>query len=151
MPIWSKVHTSKVPFFWSAHCLFSRLGETLDHWSHNKCRSQWPTFHRPVICFISWRLFDGWMSYFRIMRYNGITLDLNLIMGHNVIYFMFQWYCLITWRLFEWWVSFCGIMSQSDKTFDLRVNVGHSDLYFMVQWFSLYLKNYLKYEHHTLG
>ena len=33
-----------------------------DVWSQNKCRSLWPIFHGPLICIISWRLFDLWTS-----------------------------------------------------------------------------------------
>ena len=42
-------------------------------------------------------------------------------------------------------------MNQDDTTFDLKINVGHYDLYFMVQDFTLYLEDYLIYEHQTLG
>ena len=88
-------------------------------------------------CFISWRLFDVWTSYFRIISQYDLMFDLKINVGHCDIYFMVQWFCLISWRLFAAWTSYFGIMSQYDTTLDLKINVGHCDLYFMVQWFCL--------------
>ena len=102
-------------------------------------------------CFISWRLFDVWTSYFRIVSQYDQTFDLKINVGHCDLYFMVQCFCLIFWRLFDVRTSYFGIMSQYDTTFDLRINVGHCDLYFRSSDFTLYLENYLIYEHHTLG
>ena len=90
-------------------------------------------------CLISWRLFDVWTSYFRIMSQYDPTFDLKINVGHCDLYFMVQWFCLISWRLFDVWTSYFRIMSQYDPTFDLKLNVGHYDLYFMVQWFLPYI------------
>ena len=35
--------------------------------------------------------------------------------------------------------------------FDLKINVGNCDLYLWSSDFTLYLEDYLIYEHHTLG
>ena len=90
-------------------------------------------------CLISWRLFNVWTSYFRIMSQYDPTFDLKINVGHFDLYFMVQWFCPISWRLFDIWTPYLGIMSQYDPTFDLRINVGHCDLYFMVQWFLPYV------------
>ena len=84
-------------------------------------------------CLISWRLFDVWTSFFRIMSLYDPTFDLKINVGHCDLYFMVQWFCLMSWRLFDIWTPYFGIMSQ----YDLKINVGHFDLYFMVQWFCL--------------
>ena len=42
-------------------------------------------------------------------------------------------------------------MSQYDPKFDLRINIGHYDLFLWPSDFALYLEDYLRYEHHTLG
>ena len=86
---------------------------------------------------ISWRLFDVWTSYIRIMSQYDQTFDLKINVGHCHLYFMVQWFCLTSRRLFAAWTSYFKIMSQYDMTFDLKINVGHCDLYFMVQWFCL--------------
>ena len=88
-------------------------------------------------CLISWRLFDVWISYFRIMSQYDLTFDLMINVGHFHLYYMVQWFCLMSWRLFAAWTLYFCIMSQYDTTFDLKINVGHCDLYFMVQWFCL--------------
>ena len=81
-------------------------------------------------CFISWRLFDVWISYFGIMSQFDLTFDLKINVGGYDIHFMVPRFCLISWRLFDVWTSYFGIMSQYDLTFDLQINVGHCDLYF---------------------
>ena len=73
-------------------------------------------------CFTSSMLFNGWTSYFGIMRHYEMTFDLSMNVGHSDHYFMIHWFCLISWTLFEWWTSYFGIMSQCDKTFDLWDN-----------------------------
>ena len=88
-------------------------------------------------CLISWRLFDIWTPYFRIMRQYDTTFNLKINVGRCDLYFMVQWFCLISWRLFDVWTSYFRIMSQYDPTFHPKINVGHCDLYFMVQWFCL--------------
>ena len=88
-------------------------------------------------CLISWRLFDIWTPYFRIMSQYDTKFDLKINVGHCDLYFMVHWLCLTSWRQFDVWTSFFRIMSQYDPTFDLKINVGHCDLYFMVQWFCL--------------
>ena len=108
----------------------------LDVWPQNKCRSL--TYFMVLwFCLISWRLFDVWTSYFRIMSQYDLTFDLQINVGHCDLYFVVQWFCLISWSLFDLWTSYFGIMSQYDTTFDLRINVGHCNLYFMVQGFCL--------------
>ena len=61
---------------------------------------------------ISWRLFDIWTSYFRIMSQYDLTFDLKINVGHCDLYFMVQWFCLISWSLFGIWTPYFGIMSQ---------------------------------------
>ena len=61
---------------------------------------------------ISWRLFDIWISYFRIMSQYDLTFDLKINVGHCDLYFMVQWFCLISWSLFGIWTPYFGIMSQ---------------------------------------
>ena len=103
-----------------------------------KRRSPWPIFFTVQwFCLISWRLFDIWTPYFRIMSQYDTTFDLKINVDHCDLYFMVQWFCLISWGLFAVWTSYFRIMSQYDPTFDLKINVGHCDLYFMVQWFCL--------------
>ena len=63
-------------------------------------------------CFISWRLFDVWTSYFGIMSQYDPTSDLKIFVGHCVLYFMVHWICLISWRPFDVWTSYFGIMSR---------------------------------------
>ena len=60
-------------------------------------------------CLISWRLFDVWTSYFRIMSQYDQTFDLKINVGNCDLYFMVQWFCLILWRLFDVWTSCFGI------------------------------------------
>ena len=91
---------------------------------------QWP-------CLISWRLFDVWTSYFRIMSQYNQTFDLKTNVGPYGLYFMVHWFCLISRRLFDVWTSYFGIMSQYDPAFDLKINLGNCDLYFMIHWFCL--------------
>ena len=43
-------------------------------------------------CLISWRLFDVWTSYFRIMIQYDPTFDLKINVGHCDLYFMVQWF-----------------------------------------------------------
>ena len=59
-----------------------------------KRRSSWPIFHGTRFCLISWRLFDIWTPYFRIMS----QWDLKINVGHCDLYFMVQWFCLISWK-----------------------------------------------------
>ena len=95
---------------------------------------------------ISWRLFEAWMSYFRIVSQYDILFDLKINVGHCDLYFMAHWFCLISWRLFDVWTSYFGIMSRYNPTFDLEINV--------VSWssdFALYLEDNWMYKHHTLG
>ena len=86
---------------------------------------------------ISWRRFDVWTSYFRIIGQYDQTFDLKVNISHCDLYFMVQWFYLISWRLFDACTSYFGIMNHYDPRFDLKINVGHCDLYFMVQWFCL--------------
>ena len=105
-------------------------------WLQNRCGSQWPIFHSPLI--FSYILKTIWWM-------NVILLD-NKSMWHNLwlqnkkgqydLYFFVHWFCLISWRLFDGWMSDFSIMSQCDTTLP-EMNVGQSDLYFMVQWFCL--------------
>ena len=46
------------------------------------------------LCLISWRLFDVWTSYFRIMSQYDLTLDLKINVGRFDLYFMVQWFYL---------------------------------------------------------
>ena len=71
-------------------------------------------------CLISWRLFDIWTPYFRIMSQYDTTFDLKINVGRCDLYFMVQWFCLISWRLSAVRTSYFGIMSQYDPTFDLN-------------------------------
>ena len=119
-----------------------------DVWPQNKCRSLWPIFHGPVIL-----PYILWTSYFGIMSQYDRSFDLKINVGHCDLYFMVQCVCLMFWSLFDVWTSYFGfgIMSQYDTTFDLKINVGHCDLYLWSSDFTLYLEDYLIYEHHTLG
>ena len=81
-----------------------------DVWPQNICSTLWPIFHCPVIfvghfdlyfmvhwiCPLSWRLFDVWTSYFRIMSEYDTLFDLKINVGHCDLYFMVQWFCLIS-------------------------------------------------------
>ena len=71
-----------------------------------------PYFMVQWFCLISWRLFDVWTSYFKIMSQYYPMCDLKINVGHNDLYFMVQWFCLISWRLYVYdhhtsglWVS----------------------------------------------
>ena len=77
-------------------------------------------------CVISWRQFDVWTSYFRIMT-RHLTSKVNV--SHCDIYCMVQSFCLIFWRLFDVCTSYFGIMNPYDLRFDLKINVGQCDLY----------------------
>ena len=88
-------------------------------------------------CLISWRLFDVWTSYFKIMGQYDTTFDLKINVGHCDLYFMVQWFYLISWRLFDIWTPYFGIMSQYDPMFDFKIYVAHCVLYFIVHWFYL--------------
>ena len=88
-------------------------------------------------CLISWRLFDVWTSYFRIMSQYDTTFDLKINVGHCDLYFMVQWFCLVSWRLLDIWTPYFWTMSRYGPMFDLKINIGHCDLYFVVQWFCL--------------
>ena len=46
-------------------------------------------------CLISWRLFDVWTSYFRIIGQYDQTFDLKVNVSHCDLYFMVQWFCHI--------------------------------------------------------
>ena len=50
-----------------------------DMWPPNICRSLWPIFHGPLNFPLSWRLFDVWTSYFRIMSQYDTTFDLKSV------------------------------------------------------------------------
>ena len=78
--------------------------------------SAWPMFdlkinvgHSDVyfmvqwFCVISWRLFDVWISYFRIMGQNDPIFDLKIHVGHCDLYFMVQWFCLMSWTF--WYMN----------------------------------------------
>ena len=71
-------------------------------------------------CLISWRLFDIWTPYSRIMSQYDTTFDLKINVGHSDLYFMVQWFCLISWSLFDILIPYFGIMSQYDPMFDLK-------------------------------
>ena len=88
-------------------------------------------------CLISWRLFDVWTSFFKIMGQYDLMFDLKINIGLCDLYFMVQWFCLISWTLFDTWTPYFVIMSQYDPMFDLKINEGDCDLYFMVQLFCL--------------
>ena len=60
-------------------------------------------------CLISWRLFDVWTPYFRIMSQYDPTFDLKINVGNCDLYFMVHWFCLISWRLFDVWTSYFGL------------------------------------------
>ena len=91
-----------------------------------------PYFMIQWFCLISWRLFDVWISYFRIMSRYDLTFDLKINVGCFDLYFMVQWFCIISWSLFDIWTPYFGIMNQYDPVFDLKIIVGCCDLYFMV-------------------
>ena len=102
-------------------------------------------------CLVSWRLFDVWTSYFRIMCPCNPTFALKINVGHCDLYFMVQGFCLISWRLFDIWTSYFRIMSQYDLTFDLKNCRSLWPIFYGPVIFALYLEAYLIYEHHTLG
>ena len=60
-------------------------------------------FTVPWFCLISWRLFDIWTPYFRIMSQYDQTFDHKINISHCGLYFMVQWFCLISWRLSDIW------------------------------------------------
>ena len=67
-------------------------------------------------CLISWKLFSGWTSYFRIKSQYDPTFDLKIFVGHCDLYFMAHWICLISW-LFD--VSYFGIRATEILKFKL--------------------------------
>ena len=85
------------------------------------------------VCLISWRLFDTWTSYFRIMSQYDPTFDLKC----RSLWPIFHGSVTLPYILKTIWTSNFGIMSQYDTTFDIKLKVGHCDIYFMVQWFCL--------------
>ena len=105
---------------------------------NNKCKSLTYYFMVQWFCFILWRLFDVWTSYFSIiMSQYDLIFYLKINVGHCVQHFVVRWLCLISWRLCAAWTLYFGIMSQYDTTFNLKINIGHRDLYFMVHWICL--------------
>ena len=61
---------------------------------------------------ISWRLFDIWTSYFRIMSLYDLTFwPQNKYRSPWPIKYRSPWFCLISWRLFDTGTSHFGIMS----------------------------------------
>ena len=73
------------------------------HWLYGSWREGHHDLYFMVqwFCLISWRLFDKWTPYFRIMSQYDTTFDLKINVGHYDRYFMVQWFCLISWRLFD--------------------------------------------------
>ena len=100
-------------------------------------------------CFISWRLFDLWTSYFGIMGQYDQTFDLKINICHCDLYFMVQWFCLMSKKLFDGWVSHFQIMRQGDPNFDLKINVGQHDLLFHGLMILLNILDYLMDEGHS--
>ena len=108
-----------------------RQWSTLWHWFvGHEVKVSMTYFMVQWVCLISWRLFDVWILYFRIMSPCYWTFDLKINEGQYDLHFMVQWFYLIFWKLFDVWTSYFGIMSQYDLTFDLKIFVGHCDLYF---------------------
>ena len=113
---------------------------------------------------ISPRLFDGWVSYFQIMRQCDPNFDLkiNISQQDYVMDEQHSWYNGSVWHK-DWpqpvgqWPIFYGpvilhhilktiswrnvvllrIMDQCDSKIDLVKYIWFSDLYFMVHWFCL--------------
>ena len=67
-----------------------------DFWPPNICRSLWLYFMVHWIWPLSWRLFDVWTSYFRIMSQYDTTFDLEINVDRCDLYFMVQWFCLLS-------------------------------------------------------
>ena len=82
-------------------------------------------------CLISQRLFDGWVSYFQIMRQGDPNFDLKITRStsplfHGLVIF------LISSRLFGGRTSdiIVGIMDQCDTKIDLIKYIGHWPLFY---------------------
>ena len=63
--------------------------------------SQWPTFHGPVIYFISRKVYDVQTSHLWIMIQYDPKFDLKINVGHSDLHFTVQWFYLITWNIFD--------------------------------------------------
>ena len=98
---------------------------------------QWHTFHGPVIFFISWRLFDGLMLYWRYWFSVTQTLKWNYIY-RSVTYI--SWFRDFVLYLEDYLMDKChnGLLDACDaKIYQIKCILQVSDLYFMVQWFCL--------------
>ena len=80
-----------------------------DVWPQNKYGHCDLYFMVKWFCRVSWRLFDVWTSYIRIMSQYDPTSDLKINVGHCDLYFMVQWFCLISWRLFDLFFFVCFV------------------------------------------
>ena len=63
------------------------------------------------ICPLSWRLFDVWTSYFRIMSPYDTTFDLEINVSHCDLYFMVQWFALYLNSI--WWMNVILLENES--------------------------------------
>ena len=99
-----------------------------DFQPQNKCRSQWPITHGPVI--LSYILETIWIMNLIFWDIESVFQDFllqnkcDLHFSHFALYL--EDYLLDEHHTLGLWV---GI------TFNFIINVGHSDLYVMVQWF----------------
>ena len=89
-----------------------------DIWPQNKCMSVWPIFMVQWFCLISPSLFDGWVSYFQIMRQFDPNFDLNKYRSTWPIFHGL----VILLNIFKiiWLMNIIvGIMDQCDTEIDL--------------------------------
>ena len=66
-------------------------------WHKNKCRSQWPTFHSPVIS--PYILKSIWYTSIIFKNYESVWCRLHV--GYNDFHFTVQWFSLISWRVLD--------------------------------------------------
>ena len=106
-------------------------------WPQNKCRSQWPIFHSPVILpYISKTIW--WMS---VVLSDNETVWPNLWPQNKYksAWPMLHGPVILPYILMTiWWMNVILLDNQSyDSIFDLKINIGQHDLYFTAQSFSL--------------
>ena len=84
---------------------------------------------------VSWRLFDGWTSYFEIMSECDTKINIIINVCHGDLYFVVQWFCLLVF-------IFCFFFALKEHWQDafqaatlIFIWLIHSDLYCTVQWF----------------
>ena len=98
--LWPIFHGPVIlPYILKTIWYISLVTLTYGSWSEDHHDLHW-------FCLVSWRLFDIWTPYFRIMSQYDTTFDLKINVGHYDLYFMVQRFCLISWRLFDIWTPY---------------------------------------------